>query len=177
MKKKLLIIGLIFAVIFAGLAVYAVESGLWANRALFLMPRYRTYVSNFDQYSKDFQVLADFALKESKEHNYPKDAFIGVDRSDGLKLAYSENLEFIPLSDQVQKSLERVNQSFSDAGGEFDTIRFSKNEVLFYINNDYYVVVYALDGFKPGVPPEDRDANLTYQIKRLKGNWWSITGN
>ncbi|MCL2655291.1 MAG: hypothetical protein FWD65_06305 [Coriobacteriia bacterium] len=176
MKKKLLIIALAVALAFVGLAVYVVRSGLWANRAWFLQPTCTIYVDNFDKYSKDFQVLANFALKESKEHDYPEGSYIGVDSSDGLKLFYSEDFEVISLTDQVQKSLERVNQSFHDAGGEFGAIFIYKDRLSFEINNDYFAVVYSLNGSKPVyVPPPGEESNPPiHQIKRLKGNWWTV---
>jgi hypothetical protein len=173
-KRKYIIVILICSAV----AIFLLNSDLrfliWSSGNIFIDPQ-RAYAREFNEYKDDFQIIGDVVKGlENEMRGGEFDYALLEHGADGVYLLNANNSERIALSDAQRDSLSRIIEAFGH--GELQLIHFGENRISF-VTSDDFAVVYSFDNKKPEyVRDKSQEKNYYYYTKKLRDNWYAITG-
>jgi hypothetical protein len=131
---------------------------------------------DFIKYYDDFQSIAETILDNRERIEIVDNAYVYIWGTVGdFRLEYGDDNENIALSRKEKESLDHIYITFENGDGTLDNFHFREENLYFQISNDSYALVYSIDGKKPTGFGYASDSNYNYYIKKLKGNWYSVT--
>lgn len=177
-RKKFIII---FMIILC-LAVYA--AGVWiANEyAYFVSGMWEWEVKDFSHNKSYFELVAKNLypyFEEEYERNSQLQSIQILDEGDEWELIYFYNeatekkTELVSMSDEEQKSVEKIRQALHHKYDGFSHIEVHKERVTF-ASVYYYAVVWSRNGDKPGflLSPDEKGEFFSNRLSFFSDKWY-----
>lgn len=133
-------------------------------------------IDNFDEYHKDLLTVADFCRNffETREYDTKERCYITYKRGyKDRKCSLIYDTEEIPLSDEVQKAAERINEVFDDPDAFLETIDYDDGRISFQTFNGQYALVYSFDDKKPTFLLYPEEEEKIY-VKKIEKYWYNV---
>lgn len=180
MKKKtkvlisLIVLLIVTVGIFIGISLYR-ESPTGQIATFNTAYNSRTYVNDkdFNDCYEDFCTIVDIAVSYGDQLDESDYYFmVGVD-GDVMYMSYDGDR--VELNKNEEQSLRRIDEAFKQSS--FDVIWVYKDRISFDIYNDYYSLVYSFDDSQPTYIPGLEYMEVSYNVQKIRKNWYHITGN
>lgn len=184
--KKLLIIVGIFIILFL---IFGKD--IFSPKAMFV--RFTQYYekeyitkSDFNNLYEDFEKCIDIALEVEGKYNKTNEKryVIGIAYDDAKNYIELEDLynygskeQKIKITNNQKSNIKKIYNYFLQQDMGINNIVVSKDFVRFNIYGEEYQIVYSRNGKKPAGYGDGYDKYIDYfYIKKLKKNWYSVTG-
>jgi len=129
------------------------------------------YISDFNLYKKDFQIIANKMLTLSDLSNSVNGDIVSIDFKNH-QMSCKLNGKIIEMTEEENNALKNVDKAF-DSSTPFVRIIIYKNRVTFCTDGNLYAVAYLVDNSKPqfmSAPTEP----FEIKTKKIDRNWYHI---
>lgn len=129
------------------------------------------YISDFNLYKNDFQIIADKILTLNELSNSSDGHTVCIDY-ENHQMVCNLNGKNIEMTGEENKALNNVKNAFNYST-PLSRIVIYKNRVTFCTDGNWYAVAYMIDDSKPqfmNVPTEC----FNIKVKKIENNWYHV---